>query len=104
MLTEVQIIKENTSVESSAMTGAPERVRPGKGPMWVAALHSEDETTAVTTGAVAAPRGTQYHHVIPDNELMQYPWSCIGRLEATPKGSSNWQLAGTIDGQKRKNL
>jgi hypothetical protein len=37
-------------------------------------------------------------------KLMQYPWSCIGRLEATPKGSSNWQLAGTIDGQKRENL
>jgi hypothetical protein len=73
MLTEVQIIKENASVESSAMTGAPERVRPGKGPMRVAALHSEDKTTAVTTGAVAAPRGTQDHHVIPDNETDAVP-------------------------------
>ena len=46
-------------------------------------------------GAEAVARGTQDHHVIPDGELLQYPWSAIGRVEAAPKGTTSYQLAGT---------
>lgn len=45
--------------------------------------------------AEAVARGGPDYYVIPDAELLQYPWSCIGRLEAAPKGSNNFQLAGT---------
>ena len=45
--------------------------------------------------AEATARGNLDHHVIPDAELLQYPWSCIGRLEAAWKGSGDFQLAGT---------
>ncbi|MCE7986697.1 MAG: hypothetical protein DYG89_36450 [Caldilinea sp. CFX5] len=54
-----------------------------------------DGASKDAVAAEAVARGNLDHHVIPDGELLQYPWSCIGRLEATPKGSSNWQLAGT---------
>jgi hypothetical protein len=35
------------------------------------------------------------HHIIPDSELMQYPWRCIGRVEASPPGDTTFHHAGT---------
>lgn len=34
-------------------------------------------------------------YVQPDAELTQYPWSCVGRVEASPPGDSDFYNAGT---------
>lgn len=34
-------------------------------------------------------------HVLPTAEQQQYPWSCVGRVEASPPGDSQFYNAGT---------
>jgi hypothetical protein len=35
------------------------------------------------------------HHIVPDADLAQEPWRCVGRVEASPPGAGGYQPAGT---------
>ena len=110
-MTPNEAIKDNPRPDTPSTDAVLDSGRGTARPLMVAALHVEDESGDVesTTSQVSrsarngkdavaseqGARGNRDHHIIPDSELMQYPWSCIGRVEAAPKGSSDYQGVGT---------